>query len=172
MTWLALRLLRPYLVIAAAVAAAATGYLLVAATVVQRQLDRAGRPDCVDPNDCYPHGAALNAVLGMELCAAFVPPLLGLILGVALFAREREEDTVAFALTQSISRRRWVRTKFGWALVAALTCSLSVALTHRLVATRYTVLLDPLAYLFSAVAGAGVLALVLLAPRVGTHETR
>jgi ABC-type transport system involved in multi-copper enzyme maturation permease subunit len=246
MTWLALRLLRPYLIAAASVTAAATAYVRHAAGVVQHQLDRSGTPGCADPNVCYPHGAALDAVLGMELCAAFVPALLGLILGVALFAREREDDTIAFALTQSISRRRWVLTKFGWALAAGAVCSAAVAVTHRLVAMRYTALasdtyemlqllhlnniaymmaqtlivialggalglstgrtlrtlvltviggpfavmiaagvavmlsypllvmtgasgdsLDPLAYLISAVGGAGVIALVLLAPRIG-----
>jgi hypothetical protein len=140
MTGLALRLLRPYLIVAAAVATAATAYVLHAAAVVQQQLDRAGQSGCTDPNVCYPHGAALNAVLGMELCAAFVPALLGLILGPALFAREREDDTIAFVLTQSISRRRWVLTKFAWALAAGGLCCSAVALTHRLVATRYTAL--------------------------------
>jgi ABC-type transport system involved in multi-copper enzyme maturation permease subunit len=261
MTWLALRLLRPYLIVAASVAALATACTLYGAAVVQQQLNSNGLPGCLDPNVCYPHGAALDAVFGMELSAAFVPPLLGLILGVALFARERDEDTIAFALTQSISRRRWVLTKFGWALGAGLACSTTVALAHRLVATRYTVLasdtyemlqllhlnnvaymvaqtavltalagvlglstgstlrtlvlsvvagpfafmaaagvavalfyllapmvpsgggtagdftddlftMDPLAYLISAVAGVGVVTLVLLAPRVGIRESR
>ncbi|MFI5491384.1 ABC transporter permease subunit [Actinoplanes sp. NPDC051859] len=138
MTWLALRLLRPYLIVAATLAAAATAYLVHAAGVVRRQLDAAGLPDCVDPNYCYPQGAALDAVLGMELTAAFVPPLIALILGVALFARERESGTTAFVLTQSVSRRRWVLTKLGWALAAAVTCTGTVALVFRLVATRYT----------------------------------
>ena len=140
MTWLALRLLRPYLLVAAALTAATCGYIIYAAMVVQRQLDGAGVPGCRDANVCYPHGPALDAVFGMELCAAFTPPLLGLILGVALFAREREDDTIAFALTQSVSRRRWVLTKLGWALAAALICSGCVATAHRLIATRYTVL--------------------------------
>ena len=140
MTWLALRLLRPYLIVAATVTAAATGYVRYGTTVVQQQLDLARTPDCTDPNVCYPSGSALDAVLGMELVAAFVPPLLGLILGVALFAREREDDTIAFALTQSTSRGHWVLTKFGCALTAGLACGGMVALTHRLVATRYTAL--------------------------------
>ncbi|MEV6595616.1 hypothetical protein AB0M36_02005 [Actinoplanes sp. NPDC051346] len=140
MTWLALRLLRPYLIVAVTVTAAATAYVLYGATVVQGQLDAAGMPDCLDPNFCYPAGAALDAVFGMELVAAFVPPLLGLVLGVALFAREREHNTIAFALTQSVSRRRWVYVKFGWALAAGLACTATVASAHRLVATRYTVL--------------------------------
>lgn len=140
MTWLVLRLLRPYLVVAAAITGTATAYILYGAGVVQRQLDAAGRPDCLDPNFCYPRGNALDAVFGMELTAAFIPSLLGLVLGVALFSREREDDTVAFVLTQSASRRRWVLTKFGWALTAGLICTIIVASAHRLVATRYTVL--------------------------------
>lgn len=140
MTWLTLRLLRPYLVVAAVITVAATAVIGHGASVVRRQLIGIGRPDCLDPNDCYPQGAALDAVLRMELVAAFVPALLGLVLGVALFSREREEDTVAFVLTQSVSRRRWVLTKFGWALAAGLICATVVGTTHRLVATRYTVL--------------------------------
>ena len=140
MTWLALRMLRPYLITAATIAAASVAVVLHGAAVVRRQLDAEGLPDCLDPNYCYPHGAALDAVLRMELCAAFVPPLLGLILGVALFARERENDTITFALTQSVSRRRWVRTRFAWALGAGVACSLAVGLAHRLVAIRYTLL--------------------------------
>jgi hypothetical protein len=135
MTWLALRLLRPFLITAAALSAAATALTLHGASVVSGQSG-----DCVDPNLCYPDGPALDAVFRMELVAAFVPPLLGLILGVALFARERESGAVAFVLTQSISRRRWVSTTFGWALGAGLACTLPVAVTHRFVATRYTVL--------------------------------
>jgi hypothetical protein len=140
MTWLALRLLRPSLAVAATLAAAATAYIFHAAGTVQDQLDARGVPDCLDPNVCYPSGAAMNAVLGMELIAAFVPALLGLILGVPLFAREREEDTIAFALTQSTSRRRWVLTKLSCALAAGLICSAAVATTHRLVGARYTLL--------------------------------
>jgi hypothetical protein len=140
MTWLALRLLRPSLTVAAVLAAAATAYIFHAADTVQDQLDARGVPDCWDPNVCYPSGAAMTAVLGMELIAAFVPALLGLILGVPLFAREREDDTIAFVLTQSGSRRRWVLTKLSCALAAGLLCCAAVATTHRLVGTRYTVL--------------------------------
>lgn len=140
MNWLALRLLRPYLAIAAVVTAAASTYILYGSGVVKQQLVDAGVPDCLDPNVCYPHGGAMDAVFGMELVAAFVPSLIGLVLGVGLFAPEREHDTIAFVLTQSSSRGRWVLTKFGWALAAGLACTGTVATLHRLVATRYTVL--------------------------------
>jgi ABC-type transport system involved in multi-copper enzyme maturation permease subunit len=140
LTWLALRLLRPYLFVAAAITVTATAYIWYGAGVVQRQLDAAGKPGCLNPNLCYPRGSALDAVFGMELIAAFVPSLLGLVIGVALFSREHEEGTVAFVLAQSVSRRRWVITKFGWALAAGLLCATVVATAHRLVATRYTLL--------------------------------
>jgi ABC-2 family transporter len=140
MTWLTLRLLRPYLIAAGTLTAAATAFLLHAAGVVQRQLDADGTPDCHDPNVCYPYGEALNAVLGIQLVAAFVPPLLGLILGVAVFAPEREQGTLAFALTQSVPRHRWVRTKLAWALAAGLVCAVPVAVLHRSTGTRYTAL--------------------------------
>jgi hypothetical protein len=252
MTWLTLRLLRPYLMATVTVTAAATGYLWYAAGVVRRQLAADGVPNCLDPTICYPYGEALNAVLGMELIAAFVPPLLGLILGVAVFAPDREQGTVAFTLTQSVPHDRWVRTKLSWALAAGLICSATVAVTHRTIGTRYTVLandtyellqllhlnnagfmmaqtvllvalgavlglttgrtlptlvltaiagpfafmaaaavavmlsyplrpllegaggssVDPLAYLVSAVVGVGVLAVVLLAPRMATGTSR
>lgn len=140
MTWLTLRLLRPYLMVAGLMTAAATGYLFHAAATVQRQLDNAGLPDCRDPNLCWPTGDAMRAILGIELVAAFVPPLIGLVLGVALFAREREEDTAAFALTQSTTRERWVLAKLGGALTAGVACTALVAITHRLVTAPLTVL--------------------------------
>jgi ABC-type transport system involved in multi-copper enzyme maturation permease subunit len=144
MIWLVLRLMRPYLAVTGTVTAASTAYVLYGATVVQRQLDTRGLPHCVNPNWCWPSGAAMDAVLGMQLVAAFVPMLLGLILGVPLFAREREEQTAAFVLTQSISRRRWVITKLGCALAVGAACAGVVATTHRLIGARYTLLANDL----------------------------
>jgi hypothetical protein len=127
-----LRPLRPALVAVVSLAVVTTAAVGYAATVVQRQLDAAGQTACHDPNVCYPRGGARTAVLWMELSAAFVPPLIGLILGVALFAGR--------STVQPADRRRWVLHRFGWALAAGLACSALVALTHRLVATRYTAL--------------------------------
>ncbi|MFI5934631.1 hypothetical protein [Actinoplanes sp. NPDC051494] len=151
MTWLTLRLLRPYLMVAGLVTAAATGYLVLAAQTVQRQLDAAGLPDCRDPNLCWPRDGAMTAILGIQLVAALVPPLIGLVLGVALFAREREEDTVAFVLTQSLTRGRWVLVKLGWALAAGVSCTGIVAVTHRLITAPYTVLANDYYELFEIV---------------------
>lgn len=144
MTWLAMRLLRPYLIVAVVISGVSTAFLFFASGVVQRQLDASGMPGCVNPNLCWPTGPAMNAILGMELVAAFVPVLIGLVVGVPLFAREREESTVAFVLTQSVPRGRWVVTKLACALLAGAVCTAVPALTYRLVAARYTLLANDL----------------------------
>jgi hypothetical protein len=141
---LILRLLRPYLIVALLVTAAATTYLFVAAATVQRRLDAQGVPDCVNPNVCWPTGAAMDAILGAELVAAFTPLLLGLLVGVPLFARERQDGTAAFVLTQSVPARRWALAKLAWAAGVAGGCTAVVAVTHRLVMARYTLLANDL----------------------------
>ncbi|MFG1921891.1 hypothetical protein [Cryptosporangium sp. NPDC048952] len=114
-----LRSLRVPLTLATLVAAVSTTYVVFASVLVQRQLDADGVPGCLDPNVCYPHGAAMDAVFGMELNAAITPALIGVILGVGLFRR-------ASAL--------------GVALSAGVVLTGMVATVHRLVGARYTVL--------------------------------
>ncbi len=48
-----------------------------------------------------------------------VPCLLGVFWGGPLVARELETGTSQFAWMQSITRRRWLTVKAGWALLAA-----------------------------------------------------
>ena len=113
--------MRLSLALATLVAVASVAYIVVASLVIQRQLDAAGVPNCLDPNVCYPQGAAMDAVFRMELNAAFAPPLIGLLLVVAL-------------------AKRWSNASLGVALVAGMVLTGAVALTHRLVGARYTVL--------------------------------
>ncbi|WP_037261069.1 ABC transporter permease subunit [Kibdelosporangium aridum] len=57
------------------------------------------------------------------LLLVVLPVLLGMFFGAPLFAREIEQGTHVFALTQSVSRTRWLITK------AAMACgSLAVAM--------------------------------------------
>jgi hypothetical protein len=49
------------------------------------------------------------------LAMLVLPALLGMFAGAPLFAREIEQGTHVFGLTQSVSRRRWLMTKFGMA---------------------------------------------------------
>ncbi len=156
MNWLALRLLRPYLITAAALSAGSTAVIIIGARTIERQVAEHGvvvedyAPDrtglCEELVSCLPTGAATNLAQVIVLLAAFVPLLIGLILGVPLFAREREESTDAFVLTQSVPRTRWMSTKMVWALAAGATCTTAVALAFRLAAARYTLVVDDPAY--------------------------
>jgi hypothetical protein len=120
-----LRQLRVPLVFATLVAAASAAYVGHASGVVQRQLDAEGVPACLDPNVCYPHGAAMDAVFGLELNAAITPALIGLVLGAALAVEGRQ------------GRRA---SSLGATLIAGVVLTGLVATTHRLVGARYTVL--------------------------------
>jgi ABC-type transport system involved in multi-copper enzyme maturation permease subunit len=156
MNWLALRLLRPYLVVAAALSAVCTAFVLFGARVIHQQVDAHGlvvqdyASDrtglCVQAVSCLPAGAATNLAQAIVLVAAFVPLLIGLILGVPLFAREREESTDAFVLTQTVPRLRWLLTKLLWALTTGAVCTAAVAVTFRLTAARYTLVVDDMGY--------------------------
>jgi ABC-type transport system involved in multi-copper enzyme maturation permease subunit len=156
MNWLALRLLRPYLIVAATLSAISTGVVLVGAYAIQHQLTAHGivvedyAPDrtglCVKLVSCLPTGTATNLAQLVALLAVFVPLLVGLILGVPLFAREREESTDAFILTQSVPRSRWLFTKLAWALAAGATCTVAIAVAFRLAAARYALMVDDPAY--------------------------
>jgi ABC-type transport system involved in multi-copper enzyme maturation permease subunit len=155
MNWLTLRLLRPYLIVAATLSAVSTAFVLVGARVIRQQVDTHGIvvPDyasnrtgaCEKLVSCLPAGTATNAAQAIGLVAVLVPLLVGLILGVPLFAREREESTDAFILTQSVPRLRWLSTKLLWALPAGALCTAAVAVAFRLAAARYTLIAsDPL----------------------------
>lgn len=62
-----------------------------------------------------------NAVLVdlVQGVAVAVPLVLGLLWGAPLVAGEFEANTQDFAWTQGVTRRRWVLTNIGWALLAA-----------------------------------------------------
>ncbi|BCJ50071.1 hypothetical protein Asp14428_15460 [Actinoplanes sp. NBRC 14428] len=156
MNWLALRLLRPYLIVAAALSALSTAFVLAGARVIRQQAEAHGivvagyAPDrtglCERGVSCLPAGTATNLAQAVVLVATFVPLLIGLILGVPLFAREREESTDAFVLTQSVPRMRWLFTKLLWALAAGAVCTAAVAVAFRLAAARYTLIVGEFGY--------------------------
>lgn len=156
MNWLALRLLRPYLIVAAVLSTVSTAFVLVAARVIAQRADAGGivvegyAPDrtglCEPAVSCLPAGTATNLAQAVVLVAAFLPLLIGLILGVPLFAREREESTDAFILTQSVPRVRWLSTKLLWALTTSAIGTAAVAVTFRLAAARYTLIVDGAGY--------------------------
>jgi ABC-type transport system involved in multi-copper enzyme maturation permease subunit len=56
-----------------------------------------------------------------------LPILLGLFVGATLVARETEHATNVLVWTQTVTRRRWLFTKVGMALVATLLTSAAVS---------------------------------------------
>lgn len=156
MNWLALRLLRPYLMVAAALSVVSAAFVLAGTHIIRQQADAHGivigdyaadRTGLCEPLvSCLPAGPATNLAQAIALVAAFVPLLIGLILGVPLFAREREESTDDFLLTQSVPRLRWLFTKLAWALTAGAIGAATVAVPFRLAAARYTLIVDDAGY--------------------------
>jgi hypothetical protein len=65
-----------------------------------------------------------------QLAVIVVPALIGVFIGAPLFAREFEQGTHVLAFTQSVSRTRWMATKF---VVAAIPAVLFVAVLQLLV---------------------------------------
>jgi hypothetical protein len=55
----------------------------------------------------------------VQTAAILVPLVLGISWGAPLVAGEFEASTEDFAWTQEVTRRRWVLTNIGWALLAA-----------------------------------------------------
>ena len=55
----------------------------------------------------------------VQVAALAVPLVLGISWGAPLVAGEFEASTEDFAWTQEVTRRRWVLTNIGWALLAA-----------------------------------------------------
>ena len=55
----------------------------------------------------------------VQVAALAVPLVLGISWGAPLVAGEFETSTEDFAWTQGVTRRRWVLTNIGWALLAA-----------------------------------------------------
>jgi hypothetical protein len=54
----------------------------------------------------------------IEFATIVVPLLLGLFWGAPLLAKEFEDGTTGFAWTQSVTRRRWLRSNLLWTILA------------------------------------------------------
>lgn len=65
----------------------------------------------------------------LELLARAVPAVLGIFWGAPLIARELESGTFRLALTQGVSRRRWVLTKLALGALGTATIAGLLTLT-------------------------------------------
>jgi len=133
---------RPHLIAAAAVSAVSALFVVLGARAIGQQVAARGiviedyAPDrtglCQELVSCLPEGTATNLARAIVLVAAFVPLLIGLILGAPLSRRGREEPAAL----------RRLDLKIGWALVVGALGTAAVAVAFRLTAARYTLVLD------------------------------
>jgi hypothetical protein len=122
MTWLVWRQHRNQAYLAAAAFAAFAVLLLVTGRQMASQYHSA-LTLCAASHTCG--NLANTLTLGTPVLfllvtlTLVVPCLLGVFWGGPLVARELETGTIQFAWMQSITRRRWLTVKVGWALLAA-----------------------------------------------------
>ncbi|MDX8032062.1 ABC transporter permease subunit [Lentzea sp. BCCO 10_0856] len=127
MTWVVWRQQRAQLITLLAVLVVGAAGVLLLRSSMSSYLDTHGLASCiasgVQPGStCGLAAQEFQAVwfdrmkIGQLLVLA-LPALIGLFCGAPLFARELEQGTHVLAFTQSVSRTRWMATKF--AVVAA-----------------------------------------------------
>jgi hypothetical protein len=78
---------------------------------------------CTAAHDCGGLSSSLflgsHAVGFLVVMTLGVPVVLGMLCGAPLLAHEFETRTSEFALTQGVTRARWLAVKAGWLLLAA-----------------------------------------------------
>lgn len=109
--------------------AATAGFAALAALLVATGLNMASTYDaamssCGATNSCGQLPSTLfqnDAVLVTLVSGTMIlPALLGVLWGAPLVAGEFEAGTQDLIWTQSVTRRRWMATNIGWAIVVAI----------------------------------------------------
>ena len=122
MTWLTWRQQRAQLFAGAAALAALAVLLLITGLQMASQYHSA-LIACAASHSCgnLPNTLFLgNHTVGfLVILTIGVPGLLGLFWGAPLVAAELEAGTTQFTWVQTITRKRWLAVKAGWALLAA-----------------------------------------------------
>jgi hypothetical protein len=121
MTWLVWRQHRNQVYVAAAALVAFAVVLLITGREMASQYASA-LSRCSPTHSCGNLANTLGLgspwVTALVTLTVVVPCLLGVFWGAPLVARELETGTNQFAWMQSVTRRRWLTVKIGWALLA------------------------------------------------------
>ncbi|MGH3625150.1 MAG: ABC transporter permease [Sciscionella sp.] len=136
MSWVAWRQQRLLLLVVTALVAVVAGVLLFYRLDALSYLDGHGLRRCMlaGGTGCPSAGtSAFDAAYGgyggmVPFLLLALPLLVGMFAGAPLFAREYEQETHIFALTQSISRNRWWATKLLSSGVPVLVLTLALGL--------------------------------------------
>jgi hypothetical protein len=124
MTFLIWRLHRTHAIVSAIVIAAVTALIVPTGIAIASSYHHAVLNCSVSHVGCgdisftvFGQNGAFTSLV-QDLVMAF-PLVLGILWGAPLVPREFEASTEDFAWTQGVTRRRWVLTNLGWALLAA-----------------------------------------------------
>jgi hypothetical protein len=124
MTFLIWRLHRTHAIVAALVIAAVTVLIVPSGIAIANSYHHAvmncpaSHAGCGDTGDIVFGSNGVFTSLVQDLAMAF-PLILGILWGAPLVAGQFEAGTEDFEWTQGVTRRRWVLTNLGWALLAA-----------------------------------------------------
>jgi ABC-type transport system involved in multi-copper enzyme maturation permease subunit len=124
MTFLIWRLHRVHAIVSAVVIVAVTALIVPTGIAIANSYHHAVMNCSVNHVRCgdiagtvFGHNGVFTSLV-QNLAMAF-PLVLGILWGAPLVAREFEAGTEDFAWTQGVTRRRWVLTNLGWALLVA-----------------------------------------------------
>jgi hypothetical protein len=124
MTFLIWRLHRVHAIVAAVVIAAVTALIVPTGTAIADSYHHAVMNCSVSHAGCgdiaftvFGNNSVFTSLV-QDLAMAF-PLVLGILWGAPLVAGQFEAGTEDFEWTQGVTRRRWVLTNLGWALLAA-----------------------------------------------------
>jgi hypothetical protein len=131
-TFLIWRLHRTHAIVAAAVIAAVAALIVPTGIAIANSYHHAVTNCSVNHAGCgdiaftvFGSNSDLTSLV-QDLVMAF-PLVLGMLWGAPLVPREFEASTEDFAWTQGVTRRRWVLTNVGWALLAAAAWGAALA---------------------------------------------
>jgi hypothetical protein len=124
MTFLIWRLHRAHAIVSAVVIVAVTALIVPTGIAIANSYHHAVMTCSASHVGCgdiaftvFGRNGAFTSLV-QDLVMAF-PLVLGILWGAPLVPRESEASTEEFAWTQGVTRRRWVLTNLGWALLAA-----------------------------------------------------
>jgi hypothetical protein len=130
--WVGWRRQRTETAIAAAMLAAIAALLLPTGIEMASRWSHDGLSSCLGQSPSFSCDNAINSFTtqydGLNSLLAWftlIPGLVGVMLA-APFVAELESGTYRLAWTQSITRRRWIATKLGLAVCAALVAALTL----------------------------------------------
>ncbi|MFJ6722897.1 ABC transporter permease [Streptomyces sp. NPDC091259] len=127
--WLMVRVHRIALLTCLAVAVLGAAWIVYQRGAMLDTLHAAGWPGKpADTLDGEVANRVTNRFNSYANTLAFLPTVLGVVLGASLIASDLEHGTARLVTTQSVSRDRWLRAKLGFALTVVTVTTVPLSL--------------------------------------------